>query len=79
MSRASGCQYTETESTQTKRRHADLEELFDLLKTLPEEDSLELLGRIRAGIDSRDLLEQIQHGSLLVQFASASAAGSVDS
>ncbi|KAF2856148.1 hypothetical protein T440DRAFT_494957 [Plenodomus tracheiphilus IPT5] len=73
------CRYTETESTQTKRRHADLEELFELLRTLPEEDSIKLLARIRAGADTRDLVETIRHGNLLVQFASASAAGSQDS
>lgn len=75
MSRDSACQYTETESAQTKRRHADLEELFELLKSLSEEDSLKLLGRIRAGVDVKDLVEHIQHGSLLVQFASAFAEG----
>ncbi|KAI8936430.1 hypothetical protein NX059_006838 [Plenodomus lindquistii] len=78
-SRDSDCRYTETESTQTKRRHADIEELFELLRTLPEEDAFELLARIRAGTDTRDLVETIQHGNLLVQFASASAAGSQDS
>lgn len=50
-----------------------------MLKTLPEEDSFELLARIRAGVDTRELVEQIQHGNMLVQFASASAAGSQDS
>lgn len=78
VTRDSCCRYTETESTQTKRRHADLEELFGLLRTLPEEDAFELLARIRAGSDVHSLLESIHHGNLLVLFASASGAGSQD-
>ncbi|CBX92637.1 predicted protein [Plenodomus lingam JN3] len=77
--RESACQYTETESTQTKRRRADVEELFELLRTLPEESAFELLARIRAGADTRELVETMQYGNLLVQFASASTAGSQDS
>lgn len=77
--RESDCQYTETELTQIKRRRADVEELFELLRTLPEESAFELLARIRAGADTRDLVETMQYGNLLVKFASASAGGSQDS
>jgi hypothetical protein len=43
-----------------------------LLKSLPDEDASELLGRIRAGVDPRDLVETVTHGNMLMQFASAS-------
>ena len=79
ISRSSDCQYTETETTQTKRRHADLEELFELMKNLPEEEAYALYGRIRAGVEPRELVEQVHHGSVLVQLASASASGSQES
>ncbi|KAF1946113.1 hypothetical protein EJ02DRAFT_299510, partial [Clathrospora elynae] len=70
-SRDSGCEYTETETTQTKRKHVDLEELFELLKSLPDDDASELLWRIRAGVDPRDIVETVHHGNMLMQFASA--------
>jgi hypothetical protein len=55
-----------------KRKHRDLEELFELLKSLPDNDASELLGRIRAGVEPRDILETVTHGNMLMQFASAS-------
>jgi hypothetical protein len=64
--------FTETETTQTKRKHQDLEELFELLKSLSDEDASELLGRIRAGVEPRDIVETVTHGNMLMQFASAS-------
>jgi len=47
-----------------------------MLKTLPDQEAVDLLGRIRAGVEPRDLVEQVQHGSMLVQLASASASAS---
>lgn len=70
MSRDSLCQYSETENTQTKRRHQDLEELFELLKSLPNEDASELLARIRAGMDPKEIVDSVRHGNMLMQFAS---------
>ncbi|KAL6706465.1 hypothetical protein ACN47E_005404 [Coniothyrium glycines] len=72
-SRESDCQYLETETTQTKRRHADLEDLFELLKTLPDEDALDLLSKIRSGVDIGDLVLMVQHGSLLIELASSAS------
>ncbi|OAL50452.1 hypothetical protein IQ07DRAFT_643717 [Pyrenochaeta sp. DS3sAY3a] len=69
--RGSDCLYTETESTQQRRKHADLEILYYLLQTLPDAEARSLYGRLRAGVDLRDLVEQVQHGSVLVQMASA--------
>jgi hypothetical protein len=43
-----------------------------LLKSLPGEDASKLLGRIRAGVDPRDIVETVTHGNMLMQFASAS-------
>ena len=70
MARDSHCQYTETENTQTKRKHQDLEGLFELLKSLPEDNASEILGRIRAGVEPRDIVETVTHGNMLMQFAS---------
>ena len=70
MARDSPCQYAETENTQTKRRHRYLEELFQLLRDLPEEEAGELLARIRAGMDPKDIVDTVRHGNMLVQFAS---------
>ncbi|KAH7388603.1 hypothetical protein BKA66DRAFT_386227, partial [Pyrenochaeta sp. MPI-SDFR-AT-0127] len=78
-SRRSDCQYLETETTQVKRKHADLEEIFELMRTLPDKEAAELFGRIRAGVEPRDLVEQVQHGNVLVQLACASASGSQES
>lgn len=75
-SRDTDCQYLETETTQTKRRHADLENLFDMLKTLPEEDAFDLLNKIRSGVDTRELVQMIQHGNMLIQLASSSTSQS---
>jgi hypothetical protein len=56
----------ETENTQKKRKHQYLEELFNLLKSLPDEDASELLGRIRDGVAPRDIVETVRHGNILV-------------
>lgn len=72
--RGSDCLYTETESTQQRRKHADLEILYYLLQSLPDAEACSLYGRLRAGVDLRDLVEQVQHGSVLVQMASAATA-----
>jgi len=71
MSRGGPCQYTETENTQTKRKHQHLEELFELLKSLPDKDASEILGRIRAGVEPREIIEAVSHGNMLVHFAAA--------
>jgi hypothetical protein len=60
----------ERANTQTKRKHQDLEELFELLKSLPDEDASEILGIIRAGVAPRDIVEAVRHGNMLVQLAS---------
>jgi hypothetical protein len=60
----------ETENAQKKRKHQDLEELFELLKSLPDEDANELLRRIRDGVAPQDIVETVRHGNILVQFAS---------
>jgi hypothetical protein len=52
-----------------KRKHQDLEELFELLKSLPYEDASETLGRIRAGEEPRDIVETVTHGNVLMQIA----------
>lgn len=62
-----------------KRKHADLEEIFELMKTLPDKEAAELFGRIRAGVEPRDLVEQVHHGNALVQLACASKLGSQES
>jgi hypothetical protein len=47
------------------------EELFGLLQTMPEADSIDVLRRIRAGADVQSTLNLIRDGNLLLQFALA--------
>lgn len=43
--------------------------MFELLKSLPDEDANEILARIRAGVEPREIVDSVKHGHLLVQFA----------
>jgi hypothetical protein len=52
-----------------KRRHEDLEALYEMLKTLPEQEANELLVRIRAGGELSEVVEQAKGGTLLVQLS----------
>lgn len=45
------------------------ERLFELLKSMPEQDSIDVLKRIRAGGDIGAILSQISEGSLLMQLS----------
>lgn len=47
-----------------------MEELFELLKSLPEDNVAEIPVRIRAGVGLRDIFETVTHGNMLMQFAS---------
>jgi hypothetical protein len=66
----------ETRSQALKRRHSTLEsskevldELFHLLRSKPEEESLELLRRIRGQDDPEAIVKQVKDGDLLLQMA----------
>ncbi|KAI1378381.1 hypothetical protein F4677DRAFT_466122 [Hypoxylon crocopeplum] len=76
------CRYatapTETHSQALKRRHNELqnritpyEELFDLLKTKSDTESLEILRRIRSGNDVGSILRHARDGDLLIQLSLA--------
>ncbi|KAI1102600.1 hypothetical protein F4804DRAFT_334096 [Jackrogersella minutella] len=76
------CRYatapTETHSQALKRKHSELqtritpyEELFDILKTKSETESLEILKRIRSGNDVGSILRQARDGDLLMQLSLA--------
>ena len=41
-----------------------------MLRDLPEEEAGELLARIRAGMDPKDIVDTVRHGNMLIQFAS---------
>lgn len=71
MSRETQCQYTETETALQKRKHEDLEALFDMLRSFPEQEANALLARVRAGADPSLLVEQVKHGSVLMQLLSS--------
>ncbi|KAH7095702.1 hypothetical protein FB567DRAFT_543986 [Paraphoma chrysanthemicola] len=45
LSRDSECHYTETETALLKRKHEDLEALFDMFRTFPEQEANNLLAR----------------------------------
>ncbi|KAH8812978.1 hypothetical protein F5884DRAFT_751273 [Xylogone sp. PMI_703] len=77
VQRKTPCQYVaeplETHSQALKRRYDELhqskvpyEELFDMLRFLPEKDSLEVLRRIRAGGEVDAILRYVKEGNLLL-------------
>ncbi|KAI2465995.1 hypothetical protein F4781DRAFT_445511 [Annulohypoxylon bovei var. microspora] len=76
------CRYatapTETHSQALKRKHNELqdritpyEELFDILKSKSETESLEIFKRIRSGNDVGSILRQARDGDLLMQLSLA--------
>lgn len=76
------CRYAtapkETHSQALKRKHSELqnritpyEELYDLLKTKTETESLEILRRIRSGNDVSSILRHAKDGDLLIQLSLA--------
>jgi hypothetical protein len=71
VSRESQCQYTETETALQKRKHEDLEALFDMFRSFPEQEANDLLVRIRAGQDPSLLVEQVRTGSVLMAILSS--------
>ena len=52
-----------------KRKHADLEDLFKLLRSLPDEEAQGLFGKIRTGVEPQELMDQARHGTVLMQLA----------
>ncbi|KAL7913972.1 hypothetical protein GGI35DRAFT_231253 [Trichoderma velutinum] len=82
IQRNSECHYTtqpgETESQALKRGYKDLrqkttahEELFDLLKNLPDQEADHVWHKIRNGVGATTLLNYIKTGNLLLQMAVA--------
>jgi hypothetical protein len=65
---------TETSGQVVKRKHAqmqqehdELKSLFDILATANTQKSLEIHSRIRAGQSPQFILQQLQHGDILAQ------------
>jgi hypothetical protein len=54
-----------------RRKHEDLETLFEMLKTLPQREAEQLFVKIRAGGEVGDIVEQVKGGSLLMQLSMA--------
>jgi hypothetical protein len=71
VSRESQCQYTETDTALQKRKHEDLEALFDMFRSFPEQEANDLLARVRAGQDPSLLVEQVRTGSVLMAILSS--------
>jgi hypothetical protein len=74
LTRGAICRYVESEARQAKRKYEDLrkrqtahEEVFSLIKTLPEQDAVGLFRRIRDGGDVGTILRHVRDGDLLVQ------------
>ncbi|KAI1758691.1 hypothetical protein GGR53DRAFT_215836 [Hypoxylon sp. FL1150] len=76
------CRYatapTETHSQALKRKHSELqnritpyEELFGLLKSKSETESLEILRRVRSGAEVGSILRHARDGDLLIQLSLA--------
>jgi len=76
ISRGTCCRSTETETRKVKRIHEEMnrrlnahEELFELLRTMPEQDAAELFRRIRAGSDAATILTHVRDGGLLIRLS----------
>lgn len=79
VSRGVDCVYEtstghETHTQALKRKYAELnghksthEEIYEILRTRPEEEAKEILARIRNGDDARSILRQIREGDVLLQ------------
>lgn len=74
LTRKTSCRYVETEARKTKRKYEDLqkhrsahEDLVSLMRTLPEQDAVELFRRVRAGGDLEATLNHVRDGDLLLQ------------
>ncbi|KAL6803079.1 hypothetical protein GGI42DRAFT_19984 [Trichoderma sp. SZMC 28013] len=82
IQRKSECHYTtqpgETESQALRRGYKDIqhkrtahEELFDLLRSLPDPEADHVWHQIREGLDATSLLNYLKTGNLLLQMAVA--------
>jgi len=76
--RSTSCHYaarsTETQGQALKRKYDALQseneayaELFNLIRTRPDNESYEILRRIKMGTDVRDVLKHIKEADLLIQ------------
>jgi len=76
--RSTSCHYatrsTETQGQALKRKYDALQseneayaELFNLIRTRPDDESFEILRRIKMGTDVRDVLKHIKEADLLIQ------------
>lgn len=70
---ASECVYAPTAARNIRRRYSQLqaqrnayEDLVNLLRNIPEGDSLDVLRRIRSGDNAHDILRHVEGGSLLM-------------
>jgi len=83
LKRNTTCNYiagpSETHFQAWKRKYHELEdskipyeELFDMLKIMPERDALGVLYRIRAGDDIGTIITHVKEGDLLLQMSSSS-------
>ncbi|CAG5188986.1 uncharacterized protein ALTATR162_LOCUS12079 [Alternaria atra] len=72
------CRYSETEARVVRKRYEDLktrmtahEELFELLRSMPEPEAKEVFQRARSGDKIEEILAHVKNGSLLMQLAVA--------
>jgi hypothetical protein len=78
VKRSTSCHYatrsTETQGQALKRKYDKMQrenetyaELFDLIRTRPDNESHEILRRIKMGNDARDVLRRVKEADLLIQ------------
>lgn len=74
LTRATACRYVLSEARQVKQKYEDLqkkrsahEELLILMRTLPEQDAVDLFRRVRAGGDTMSILSNLRDGDLPLQ------------
>jgi hypothetical protein len=83
IKRSTSCYYAtrsaETQGQALKRKYDELHaeneayaELFNLIKTRPDDESHEILRRIKMGTDVKDVLRRIKEADLLMQLNTSS-------
>ena len=76
MLRDASCRYADTETRQVRKKYNDLrdqsnfnEELINLIKTLPESDSIDALRRLRAGHTPQAIVSQYKDSNPIMQLS----------
>ncbi|KAF2621406.1 hypothetical protein BU25DRAFT_354482, partial [Macroventuria anomochaeta] len=68
VKRDTTCTYTESEAC-VANFERQLEKVFELMRSMPEQDALEVFRRVRMNDKIEDILAHVKEGDLLVQLS----------